>query len=191
MTSVSISPSTFFFCFSITTSSSDTFSLSWRTGWKLGHRHLSLGALLELGPGLSRPAHLQQCKLHRDLAVHTRPLLGAHRPELLFLQRENLCSGQHAQRVHCPVRGQRGRGQICRPIVPTKPLPITSHPPSGLSHQQHSSSSRDRELLKDPESPPTNHSVPWGLSWRLPKSTKEDMPISASQSLLQPDTPSV
>lgn len=34
MTSVSISPSTFFFCFSITASSSDTFSLSWRAGWE-------------------------------------------------------------------------------------------------------------------------------------------------------------
>lgn len=32
ITSVLASPSTFFFCFSITASSSDTFSLSWRAG---------------------------------------------------------------------------------------------------------------------------------------------------------------
>lgn len=87
------------------------------------------------------PAHLQQRALHRDLAVHAGPLLGAHRAELLLLQREDLRAGQHSQRIHGPERGQRGAVSLPanqNASLPS-PLPITSRPASRLSNQQHPS----------------------------------------------------
>ena len=88
MTSVSTSSSSLFFCFFITASSSDTFSLSWSRGGKSGRWRQSPQRPPPSGLGDERLPHLQQRALHCDLAVHARPLLGAQRPELLFLQRE-------------------------------------------------------------------------------------------------------
>lgn len=84
ITSACRSPSTFFFCFSITASNSDTFSLSWRGGVEIRSQAPLLGCLPR--PGDEHPAHLQQRALHGDLAVHAGPLLRAHSSQLLLLQ---------------------------------------------------------------------------------------------------------
>lgn len=110
MTSVSTSFSILFFCFFITASSSDTFSLSWRTGAGVGVGNQDrivrvLSALPGPGLGTTVPAHLQQRALHRDLAIHARPLLGAKRPKLLLRQREQLSAAQFSQRRDGPEQG--------------------------------------------------------------------------------------